>query len=101
MRRTATCLRMKALAMAIEMECSLRYQLEMSSRTVSWLMHCTRMSVTFVFDEKNTCSALGQTAAGAGAASAAISGTSTAATTYRQRRGDAMRDDRIRSSIDV
>src|SRR5580765_4400753 len=44
-------------AMAIEIECSLRYQLEMSSLTVSWLMYCTRMLVTFVFDEKYTWSA--------------------------------------------
>jgi hypothetical protein len=40
------------LAMAIEIECSLRYQLEMSSRTVSLLMYWTRMFVTLVFDEK-------------------------------------------------
>jgi hypothetical protein len=39
-------------AMAIEMACSLKYQLEMSSRTVSALMALTRILVTLVVDEK-------------------------------------------------
>jgi hypothetical protein len=40
------------LAMAIEIECSLRYQLEMSSRTVSWLIYCTSTFVTLVVAER-------------------------------------------------